>query len=291
VVHEASIISSQGSSSKPVSRLLVVTDIHPKLDIETAQKAIQKTCGLYGGLYRDQLYLPVRESEVTREDSVEPEIAEKEKKEDTAISKTPSSTSPEQESTATASSSSEATPTRPTHQLIGHAVVELCSSGQVSSCSSSLLGNPALQLDDSCPQVTGVSNSLKCGEDELPNQVLAEYLRKKLMQDATSLEDSAKIVLSLIFRSSLAKDKSGVQLEVAKVTGELMQFLNSFAEGCGVSAEEQLESIKKSHGNEQGHVSLEGFLDWVMKQMTEDVGVRCVWLGLLAAGYDLHFEK
>ena len=290
-VHEASIISSQGSSSKPVSRLLVVTDINPKLDIETVQKAIQKTCGLYGGLYRDQLYLPVRESEVMREDSTEPEIAEKEKKEDTATtSKTPS-TSPEQESSTATASSSEATPTRPTHQLIGHAVIELCSSGQVSSCSSSLLGNPALQLDDSCPQITGVSNSLKCGEDELPNQVLAEYLRKKLMQDATSLEDCAKTVLSSIFRSSLDKDESSVHLEVGKITGELQQFLNSFAEGFGVSAEEQLESIKKSHGNEQGHLSLERFLDWVVKQMAEDVGVRCVWLGLLASGYDLHFEK
>ena len=285
-VHEASIVSSQGSSSKPVSRLLVVTDINPELDIEAVQKAIQKTCGLYGGLYRDQLYLPVREREVTREDSTESEITEKEKKEDTAAFKPPS-TSPEQEA-----SSSEATPTRPTHQLIGHAVLELCSSSQVSSCSSSLLGNPALQLDDSCPQVSGVSNSLKCGEDELPNQVLAEYLRKKLMQDATTLEDDAKTVLSSIFQASLAKGESDVQwLEVAKISGEFQQFLNSFAEGCGVSAEQQLESIKKSHGNEQGQISLAGFLDWVVKQVTEDVGVRCVWLGLLASGYDLHFEK
>ena len=285
-VHEASIVSSQGSGSKPVSRLLVVTDINPELDIEAVQKAIQKTCGLYGGLYRDQLYLPVREREVTREDSTESEITEKEKKEDTAAFKPPS-TSPEQEA-----SSSEATPTRPTHQLIGHAVLELCSSSQVSSCSSSLLGNPALQLDDSCPQVSGVSNSLKCGEDELPNQVLAEYLRKKLMQDATTLEDDAKTVLSSIFQSSLAKGENDVQwLETAKISGEFQQFLNSFAEGCSVSAEQQLESVKKSHGNEQGQISLEGFLDWVVKQVTEDVGVRCVWLGLLASGYDLHFEK
>ena len=288
LVHEASIVSSQSSSSKPVSRLLVVTDINPKLDIEAVQNAIQKTCGLYGGLYRGQLYLPVRESEVTREDSAESEMAEKEKKEDGATSKPPSKSS-EQESTATASS--EATPTRPTHQLIGHAVLELCSSSQVSSCSSSLLGNPALQLDDSCPQISGVSNSLKCGEDELPNQILAEYLRKKLMQDATTLEESAKTLLSSIFGSSLAKGEGDVHLETTKISGELQQFLNSFAEGCGVSAEELLESIKKSHGNEQGQISLEGFLDWVVKQVTEDVGVRCVWLGLLASGYDLHFEK
>ena len=287
-VHEASIISSQSSSSKPVSRLLVVTDLNPKLDIETVQKAIQKTCGLYGGLYWDQLYLPVRECEIAREDSTESEITGKEKKEETAASKPPSS-SPEQESASAAPS--EATPTHPTHQLIGHAVLELCSSSQVSSCSSSLLGNPTLQMDDSCPQVSGVSNSLKCGEDELPNQVLAEYLRKKLMQDATTLEDNAKTMLSSIFQSSLAKGESNVQLETAKISGELQQFLNNFAEGGSVSAEDQLELIKKSHGNEQGQISLEGFLDWVIKQVTEDVGVRCVWLGLLASGYDLHFEK
>ena len=287
-VHEASIISSQSGGSKPVSRLLVVTDINPKLDIDTVQKAIHKTCGLYGGLYRDRLYLPVREYEIEREDSREAETAEKEKKEDASPSKTTSS-SPEQESTAAAPS--EATPTCPTHQLVGHAVLELCSSSQTSSCSSSLLANSALQIDDGCPQISGVSNSLRCGEDEVPNQVLAEYLRKKLMQDAATLEDSAKTVLSSIFQSSLASGKSSVQLEVAQISGELLQFLNSFAEGCSVSAEEQLESIKKSHGNEQGQISLEGFLDWVVKQITEDVGVRCVWLGLLASGYDLHFEK
>ena len=288
-VHEASIISSQSNSSKPVSRLLVVTDINPKLDINTVQKAIQKTCGLYGGLYRDQLYLPMREYEIVREDSTESEIAGKEKKEETASSSKPTSSSPEQESTAAVPS--EATPTCPTHQLIGHAVLELCSSSQTSSCSSSLLGNPALQMDDSCPQISGVSNNLRCGEDELPNQVLAEYLRKKLMQDATTVEESAKTVLSSIFQSSLATGEGGIQLETAKISGELQRFLNSFAEGCGVSVEDQLESIKKSHGNEQGQILLDGFLDWVVKQVTEDIGVRCVWLGLLASGYDLHFEK
>ena len=287
-VHEASIISCHGNS-KPVSRLIVVTDINTKLDIETVQGAIRKTCGLYGGLYRDEIYLPIREYEIEREDSAEAEITETDRKEE-ASGEPPTPSLPQQESTASAPS--EATPTCPTHQLVGHAVLELCSSSQTSSCSSSLLSNQSLQVDDSCPQVFGVSNnSLKCGEDDAPNQVLAEYLRKKLMQDATTLEDDARTVLSSVFQSSSASGEGSVQLEMAQISGELQQFLNGFAEGCGASVEEQLEAIKKSHGNEQGQISLEGFLNWIIKQITEDDGVRCVWLGLLASGYDLHFEK
>ena len=283
-VHEASIVSSH-AASRPVSRLIVVTDIHPKLDIDAVQKAVHKTCGLYGGLYRDQLYLPVRENDIEKEeDSSESDV---DKKEDMAV---PSPKYPVQESSASGAPS-EATPTCPTHHLVGHAVLELCSSSQMSSCSSSLVSNQSLQIDDSCPSVFGVSNSLRCGEDEAPNKVLAEYLRKKLMRDATTLEDDARRLLSTVFQSSVASNESSIQLEVAVVSGELHQFLSSFAEGCGVSFEEQLEAIKKNNGNEQGHISLEGFLDWIVKQITEDVGVRCVWLGLLATGYDLHFEK
>ena len=289
LVHEASVAYSHGGP-RPISRLLVVTDLDPKLDVETVQKAIRRTCGLYGGLYHDQLYLPVKENDIEKEDGSASESSNSNKGE--VKSSEPMTSSPVQESTAVDDASLEATmPTCHTHQLLGHAVLELCSSSQTSSCSSSLLSNQSLQVDDSTPQVFSVSNSLKCGEDEYPNHVLAEYLRKKLMQDATTLEEDAKSIFASVFRSSLSTSVSDVQLDVAQISGELQHFFNGYAEGCGVSLEEQLEAVKKSLGNEQGQMSLIGYLEWIVKQITEDVGVRCVWLGLLAAGYDLHFKK
>lgn len=288
-VHEASIVNSH-STLKPVSRLIVVTDIHPNLNVDAVHKAIRRTCGLYGGLYCDQLYLPVREHAMEREESAESEVTEAGKDGSSPPSTKPDSSLPVQESSASDVPPKDTSAPSGRH-LVGHAVLELCSSSQTSSCSSSLLSNQDLQIDDSCLQVFGVSNSLRCGEDEGPNKVLAEYLRKKLMRDATTLENDAKVILGSVFQSSLGSDETSVQLEAAGVSGELQPFLNSFAEGYGLSIEDQLQAIKKSHGNEQGHLSLEKFLDWIMKQITEDVGVRCVWLGLLAAGYDLHFEK
>lgn len=289
LIHEASVASLH-CSSRPISRLLVVTDLDPKLGVNTVQKAIQRTCGLYGGLHNGRLYLPVKENETENEDGTAPVSVESSKGEVTPSE--PTTTSPVQESTAVNDASSEATtPTCHTHQLLGHAVLELCSSSQTSPCSSSLLSNQSLQVDDTTPQVFSVSNSLKCGEDEYPNQVLAEYLRKKLMQDATTLEENAKSVLTSVFQSCLSSSTADVQLDVAQISGELQQFFNGYAEGCGVSLEEHLEVVKKSLGNEQGQMSLVGFLEWIVKQITEDVGVRCVWLGLLASGYDLHFEK
>ena len=279
-IHEASVLSSH-SGSKPVSRLLVVTDLNPKLDIDLVQKAIRKTCGLYGGLYHDQLYLPVQEKELEREVSIE---SETDKKEDEA-----SSSTPQQESTD--ATPPEATPTCPTNYLVGHAVLELCSSSQTSSCSSLLISDQSLQLDESCPQVFGVSNSLNCGEDELPNQVLAEYLRKKIMGDASTMTDVARSVLRAVFQSSLPSGESVMHLDMTQISGELQQFLSGFAEGRSTSLEKLVEVIKKSQSNEQGQLSLDGFLNWVVKEIAEDIGVKCTWMGLMAAGYDLHFEK
>ena len=58
-IQEASVASSL--PAQPNSRLLVLTALDPKLNVESTENAIRRICHTHGGLYRDQLYLPVEE--------------------------------------------------------------------------------------------------------------------------------------------------------------------------------------------------------------------------------------
>ena len=46
------------SSAHPSSRLVVLVGIAPSLTLEAAEAAVKKACKRFGGLYKDQLYLP-----------------------------------------------------------------------------------------------------------------------------------------------------------------------------------------------------------------------------------------
>jgi hypothetical protein len=50
------------SSTHPSSRLVVLVGIAPALTLEATEAAIKKVCKRYGGLYRDDLYLPSNDS-------------------------------------------------------------------------------------------------------------------------------------------------------------------------------------------------------------------------------------
>ena len=69
--------------------------------------------------------------------------------------------------------------------------------------------------------------------------------------------------------------------------------MTGFASQSGVSVEELVTGVWKSHGNKDGLLEEEGFLAWVCDQvkLLTGEGVKGVWLGLLSSGYDFHFER
>ena len=271
---EASL-SCQGKT-KPTSRLIIMTGIDRNLKVEDIEKGIRKVCNVYGGLYRDQLYLPTEQ--VTEETA---DVKEKTEGESDISSATV-------ESSVDKSESSEASSTE---QVVGCAVLELCSSTQVSPASTALLTSPALKVDDSSVQVCTVSDSLKCGENETASEVLVNYLRERLLIGDT-LCDQAKQPLLDIFDSSV-QSKSERTVSTAQISNSLKQFMTGFASQSGVSLEELAISVWKSHGNKDKLLKEEGFLAWVCDQvkLLTGEGVKGVWLGLLSSGYDFHFER
>ena len=321
-ISEASMVSS----SNPSSRLVVITKLDPKLSIEGTQKVIQSVCNLYGGLYNDDLYLPVEKVEPTEKTDTEEAKASdgseaseegtktgstsQESAGDGTDTLAPQSASGDSESQAqqetvasmpndkTETETTDSTLPQPsrTHRLVGHAVIELCCNTQVSGVSSALVSSTSLQFEDCSPQVSAVSNSLRCGDDEEgANKVIVEYLQQRLVkEDEGALVEEAETCLRGIFRSSVVADSDGsdVIASSSEVSNELQQFFSGFVQnGCGLSVDEQLAAVWKSCANEQGQLSLEAFMNWVVKQLESEVGVRGVWLGLQSSGYDLHFER
>ena len=307
-IHESSVASSL--PARPNSRLLVVTGIDSKLGIEDVQKAIRRVCHTHGGLYKDQLYLPVEEVKVREgeaggrvedgrgegeKDVKEMEGTEVEEGTPKEVQQLSTQGSPAQEEEETRQDEPPQEPPElgpkpvgdspPTHHLLGHAVLELCCSSQVLAVSSTLQGTPELQMEEGSVLVATVSDGLTCGEDEMASRVLVEYLRKKLVAEE-GLSERAKRTLTDIFRSSLGPKSEEESITVPQVAGRLQLFLSGYVGGKG-SVEELLEGLCKQQG---GRLVLERFLQWSLEQV-EGGGVAAMWQGLFASGYDLHFER
>lgn len=318
----------------PNSRLVVITSLDHRLDIESTEKTIRKVCHVHGGLYKDQLYLPVEEIESEgKEEGVEegaPEVSatddhtqsaqaasespahEGGEKEET-LEETTDSSQPE-ESSSPAEPSSTADPTHnPTHQLQGHAILELCCSKKVSTVSSALLSGPALQStkeDEGSLSVSAVGDELKCGDNETANKVLLIYLKGKLFtSEDGELTERAKRTFAALFATSLGAESE--RLAVSQITGDLHLFLSGYLgdgknvqeyalEVCRqlVSGEAEEKEVGPNAEEEGGKtMDVEQFLKWVMGQVarneeySEEIHVRSLWKGLFACGYDLHFER
>ncbi len=291
----------------PNSRLVVITALDHRLEIESTEKAIRKVCHLHGGLYKDQLYLPV-------EAVMEEEGREEGEDESAESADQPSQSSPEQhaETTPREQEMSDengvtATPTSttgPSHQLQGHAVLELCCSKKLSTVSSALLSCPALQCpgdDEGTICVTAVGDTLTCGDDESANKVLAVYLRRKLFtteeeSDQVELTERAKKTLAAIFTSSLGAGPDPARLAVSEVTADLHLFLSGYRDGEHVQTLAQDVwtefGSRRDKDGEDRTLDVEQFLRWAVGRGSgEGEGVRCLWKGLFACGYDLHFER
>lgn len=293
-IHWASLNSCQGKT-KPNSRLVVVTGINVKLGVEDVRKGIEKICNVYGGLYQNGLYLPTEpyrdETNTDIKESLESEKDQgnKERKETNEMNK-------DQNVAGDDSTSYEVAPS-PKERLLGYAVLDLCSSTQVTPVTTALLSSPTLKHEDSSIQVCAVGDRLKCGEDELASNVLFKYLSDQLVEN-DCLKDLPKKALSEIFTTS-ANEEGLVSLST--VSNNLHRFLSALTFDSGTSLEQLTSNVMKPFANEQGLLSLDKFLSWVcveakiynedVKQDMDGEGLKQVWLGLLASGYDFHFER
>ncbi len=278
VSHEASL--SCQWKSKPTSRLVIVTGIDQRLNVENVQKGIQKLCSMYGGLYRDQLYLPTEEvSEDVFSNKDETEAEESQAK------------STEVENIEKSKDDIDSIDVGVKEVVAGCALLEVCCSTQVSQVSTALLSCPALKIEDSSVQVCTISDGLKCGDDKLANEVLVNFLREKLIKE-NSLSDQVQQMLSEIFASSKARETDAL-ISISSVSNNLQHFVNGCASEAGETADELVRRVWKSHGNEEGLLSEDKFVNWVCERvkLVTGEGVKAVWLGLLACGYDFHFER
>lgn len=284
---EASLAKYQ-RRAKPNSRLVVVTGINISLNIESVRKGIQKVCNMYGGLYKEILYLPTELcSDV--EDSLELKGDEGDKESGEA-----SETGQEQDVTATdesPASTDKEIDSPPKERLLGYAVVELCSLTQVSQVTTALLSSPSLKSEESM-QVCAVGDCLTCGEDKLSSNVLIRYLRDKFVED-DHLKDSSTNVLSQIFKTSAKNAGTQLDISLSQVSGDLRTFLAEIATEKGISPDDLASQVWKAYGDERGLLSLDKFLLWVNELVGQIEGqsVKQVWLGLLASGFDFHFER
>ncbi len=117
------------------------------------------------------------------------------------------------------------------------------------------------------------------------------YLREKLIKENT-LSEQAHKVLSEIFASSKAEETDTL-ISISSVSNNLQHFVNGCASEAGETADELAGRVWKSHGNKEGLLSEDRFVNWVCERvkLVTGEGVKAVWLGLLACGYDFHFER
>ena len=291
----------------PNSRLIVVTGINPNLPINEAKMRIRRVCQSYGGLYKDQLYIPTvdvppedtetksggREGEEATGDtggggegSEEQSRAEEhaQTEEDSTNSQSPA-----------AEQRTEEEATGPSPRLAGHTVLELCCSGNVPAVWDSLLNLQPLQGEEGSLCLTSVTNTLVCTEDfQTPNKVLAEFLQQKLVQNG-SLVEAADRALRRIYNSSSVKfgkkDDDGEKNEAAGIGPEISGDLSLFFSGCNGgkgTGREAMEAVWRA-AVEDSTLSEETFLQWCRQQAEESAAL--IWQGLFASGYDLHFDR
>lgn len=236
VGQEQSINLESSLPSYPCHRLLVVTNLNPKLSYEAVKQKLCKVCRAHGGLYKNTVYLH-RTVKTTSEG--------------------PSEGSPDH-----------------THL---HAVLELCCSAKVAAVIAALAAAGELQSEECGLGVCAVGDNLRCGEEEEPNRVLAEYLCAKLVQDGVLVTEATQALTS-IFNSSGAILKADIQ-------GSSLEL---FFNGCG-NKDVLTETLWSTFGSDSGALKLDGLLKWVLQQAQRDV--ISVWRGLFAAGYDLLYQR
>ena len=287
-------------SVSPQSRLLVVTGISPGLEGTIAMETITKICNHYGGLNQAGTYLPLRERTQEEKEVLRMKLEEETKKleteesttkkEESSDDKDQSDTQPQPEAQDESQQEKDPVPkteaTSPVNELVvvGGAVIELCIGSKTSNVCSALLSSAVLQGEKKVLSVLCVSDTLKCGEDETANEILAQYLTSKIFTNKRLSEEARRVFKSIfnssktnILRKNLEDDSSDLLLKV---------FLH------GVTRDRSLKDILNQlwHGKKESDPLTEDhFLSWVEREGLKNV--LHIWTGLFAAGYDCHLTR
>ena len=300
--------------SLPQSRLLVITGLSPGLEGTVAMETIRKICSGYGGLVGAGLYLPLREQtkqemeeqerklleekSITLRKSSASKPVEKEQvpssDDDIAQSDTAGPLRPTEKKTSVHEEPkvSQATPistvaVEPKQVVVGNAVIELNSSTKCSLVSTAILSSLILKGSENTLSVSCASDTLRCGDDQVANEVLSLYLCQKLF-NGKSLKEEAKCVLTSIFNSTKT---TTVSREYFNEDDHTESLLKLFLHGVTDDNTTVKDVLSQWWYNKPDTVPLtvDMLLKWVTEHDRKDI--RQIWSGILAAGYDLHFNR
>ena len=304
------------TASLPVkihNRLLVVTGLPTALPCCEMRNHIQKLTVSHGGLYRNELYVASEKRIVpaTPDDDVESLsrllAGEKDKQEEAqaadgdvkADEKDPDDGSNDDTKGSTKDNKPGGTGSDKQVDIpLGHAILEVSSSVRLHQIKSAILSSSLLKVEGGNLAVHTVSDQLQCSSNS-HNNILHSYLRSKLCSSDQCLHPHVKQLFTRVFNSSIKEsstdDKQQSTAGASKasicdnnICNLLKRFLNGYR-GKTILADILNELYGDQTAQDGGLLPVQKFLDWVSKQCWDNV--TQVWSGLLAIGYNLHFER
>lgn len=274
--------------SHPQSCLLVITGLNPELGGAVAMETIKKICQSYGGLI--DVYIPLKEKSKDGEKEKVGEESTSESANDTPhLSDEKATSTTNKESIATPTTNEESI-TMPVMVVKGGGVIRLRSGAKTSNISTSLLASRVLQGEGNSLSVLSVSDSLKCGEDELATEILNSYLKELLYTEEGRLKEGPRLILTEIFKS--AKSEKVYHKSLIREGGNetlLQCFLQSHTHKEGHTPKESLVSLLKEMSGEDTPLTEDIFIRWIEKEGIKNVTL--IWCGLLRVGYDFEFKR
>lgn len=308
------------------NRLLVVTGLPTAIPCDDIRNEIQKLTISHGGLYHNELYVACEKRIIpaTPIDDVESlsrllagdEARQEEAKDKEAVSATAvGEVKPDEEATGDTKNIETAGNTKDNKHSntsgvtggdkqidipLGHAILEISSSVRLHQIKSAILSSSLLQVEGGDLAVHTVSDQLQCSSNS-HNNILHSYLKDKLCTSQYCLHQHIKELFTKVFNSSIKESSTDNTSDKQSASGVskanicdnnpcnlLKRFLNGYR-GKTILADVLNELYGEQTGQDGGLLSLQKFLDWVSKQCWDNV--TQVWSGLLAIGYNLHFER
>ena len=298
------------TASLPVkvhNRLLVVTGLPTAVPYDEIKTHIQKLTVSHGGLYRNELCVASEKRNVpaTSDDDVESLsrlLAGEKGKPDEAQAADGSVKADEKSTDDIKDRAKDSKPSDSSDKQIdiplGHAILEVSSSVRLNQIKSVILSSSLLQVEGGNLEVHTVSDQLQCSSNS-HNNILHNYLKSKLCVGQHCLHPHIRELFIKVFNSSIKesstddKQQSTTGASKASICDNspcnlLKRFLNGYR-GKTVLADILNELYGDQTPQDGGLLTLQKFLDWVSNQSWDNI--TQVWSGLLAVGYNLHFER
>ena len=203
------------------SRLLILRGLPSKLDEQTAKQAIRKACSTCGGLYKDEIYLPLME--LKKSGKLKTKASSSPPRTDVETAKHLAEALAEEGMSGSVDSGNQseiASTSDPPKQILkGYAVIELRSKCKFENAKKALTKSKMLvsgpnfdpgelvDVPDEMLSLSAVNQNLFL-EEESANEALESYLYHKLVgnKEEIELSDSSIIALTEIFHSTFINE-------------------------------------------------------------------------------------